>query len=106
MAELKLFVSHSSKTPANLALLKDLCARLEQLSSAVKNRQYRVIYDRDGTIVGGDNWYRSIDRWMIEADAAIVLFSKAALFDRFKRIPDAPMLQCNGLKLTRCGRST
>jgi len=81
MAERKLFVSHSSKTDDNLALLVDICAGLEGPLPAAGNLQYHIVYDRDGTIVGGDDWYRSIDQWMIEANAAIILFSRAALFD-------------------------
>lgn len=77
----KLFVSHSSKTPDNLALLKAICEGLEESIPATADLRYRIIYDRDGAIVGGDDWYHSIDQWMIEANAAIILFSRAALFD-------------------------
>lgn len=79
MALRRIFVSHSSKTPDNLTLLTGFCAGLEQ--SPATGDTYRVVYDRDGTIVGGDDWYQSIDQWMIAANAAVILFSKAALFD-------------------------
>ncbi len=75
MSNKRIFVSHSSKTDANLTLLTDVCKGLEQNCSDTDSLRYRIIYDRDGTIVGGDDWYQSIDQWMIEANAAIILFS-------------------------------
>lgn len=81
MPNKKIFVSHSSKTDTNRALLKNVCAGLVQICTAAGSSKYRLVYDHDGTIVGGDDWYDSIDHWMLEANAAIILFSRAALFD-------------------------
>ena len=81
MPNRKIFVSHSSKTAPNLALLKSVCKGLAQISNATGSLKYCIVYDLDGTIVGGDDWYDSIDCWMLNANAAIILFSKAALFD-------------------------
>lgn len=72
----KLFVSHSSKTPENLALLHALCARLE-----ARDTGCQVVFDQGGVIVGGADWYHAISRWMAECQAAVLLFSRAALYD-------------------------
>ena len=77
----KIFVSHSSKTEANITLLKNVCKGLAKCKTDTGSLQYRIIYDQDGTNVGGADWYKSIDQWMLEANAAVILFSKAALFD-------------------------
>ena len=78
----QLFISHSSKNnPANLTLLSEFCAALEKPDPVSGACLVETVYDRDGTIVGGDDWYQSIDQWMISANAAVILFSKAALFD-------------------------
>jgi len=81
MAALKLFISHSSKTDANIQLLKSVCTGLNNRALTNSTRKIKIVYDQDGTIVGGDDWYSKIDRWMKQANAAVILFSKAALFD-------------------------
>lgn len=81
MEKLKLFVSHSSKTEANLKLLKAVCLGLEGHVLKNSGRKISIVYDKDGTIVGGDDWYSTIDQWMVQADAAVILFSKEAFFD-------------------------
>jgi len=72
----KLFVSHSSKTPDNIKLLHALCARLGQAGTGCE-----VVFDQGGMIVGGADWYNTISRWMAQCHAAVILFSKAALYD-------------------------
>lgn len=72
----KLFVSHSSKTPENLALLHELCAKL-----GARDTGCQVVFDQGGVIVGGADWYHAISRWMAECQAAVMLFSRAALYD-------------------------
>ena len=72
----KLFISHSSRTDANLRLLGDLCAQLEQ-----PGQNYALVYDRKGDIKAGDDWYNRIDRWMAECHAAVILFSRAAIYE-------------------------
>ncbi len=76
MPTYKLFVSHSSKTkPANLALLKALCKRLDENIT-----NFETVFDqKEGAITAGDDWYRAIDCWMGECNAAVILFSKDAL---------------------------
>ncbi len=81
MAELKLFISHSSKTENNIQLLKTVCNGLDNQALTDSNKTISIVYDQDGTIVGGDNWYSTIDQWMLEAHAAVILFSREALFD-------------------------
>ncbi|HPE72369.1 MAG TPA: toll/interleukin-1 receptor domain-containing protein [Candidatus Competibacter sp.] len=72
----KLFVSHSSKTPENIQLLRDLCAQL-----GGRDTGCQVVFDQGGAIVGGADWYNAISRWMAECHAAVILFSRAALYD-------------------------
>ncbi|RKZ70612.1 MAG: hypothetical protein DRQ44_00035 [Gammaproteobacteria bacterium] len=81
MSKKRIFVSHSSKTDANITLLKKVCKGLEEYKTDEDNLEYQIVYDLNNTIIGGDDWYNSIERWMMEADAAVILFSKAALFD-------------------------
>jgi hypothetical protein len=81
MAALNLFISHSSKTDSNILLLKNVCDGLNDRQLTSSTKKVKVVYDQNGTIVGGDDWYSKIDRWMKQANAAVILFSKAALFD-------------------------
>lgn len=72
----KIFVSHSSKTPENIQLLHELCAKLRERDTGCQ-----VVFDQGGIIVGGADWYNAISQWMAECHAAIILFSQAALYD-------------------------
>ena len=72
----KLFVSHSSKTSENVELLHQLWAKLGQAGTGCQ-----VLFDQGCTIVGGADWYKAISRWMAECHAAVILFSKTALYD-------------------------
>lgn len=69
---MKLFVSHSSKTPANLALLQEICTELRQ-------REFDVLVDRGGQLYAGLDWDLRINEWMGECHAAVILVSTAAL---------------------------
>lgn len=69
----KLFVSHSSKTEENLTLLKSVCVKLRE-------KGFTVFVDKDGFYAGAD-WDLHINQWMAQCHAAVILFSKAALFD-------------------------
>jgi hypothetical protein len=71
---MKLFVSHSSKTPANRKLLQKVCAGLRQ-------RDFDVLVDRDGQLYAGVDWDLRINEWMAECHAAVILVSTAALRD-------------------------
>jgi len=68
----KLFVSHSSRTPENLALLQSVC-------SGLKQKGFEVLVDRDGQLYPGVDWDLRINEWMAECHAAVILFSTAAL---------------------------
>ncbi|RKT46633.1 TIR domain-containing protein [Thiocapsa rosea] len=72
----KLFVSHSSKTPENLALLEDVCALLGPSGAG-----FDVLVDQGGGIPAGADWELKLNEWMAECHAAVILFSKAALHD-------------------------
>ena len=76
MAARKLFVSHSSKTPQNLALLKAACALLGPAGAG-----FHVLVDQGGEIPAGADWELKLNEWMAECHAAVILFSKAALHD-------------------------
>lgn len=69
----KLFVSHSSKTPENVRLLKQVCAGL------ARSPDYEPLWDQSGDLEPGGDWSRRLDEWMAECHAAVILFSRAAL---------------------------
>lgn len=71
----KLFVSHSSKTPANVELLRQVCEKL------AAEEDYKPLWDQNGDIGPGSDWYRHLDEWLAECHGAVILFSKAALHD-------------------------
>lgn len=70
----KLFVSHSSKTPANLDLLQRVC-------SGLAHKDFEVLVDRSGQLYAGIDWELRLNEWMAECHAAVILFSTAALRD-------------------------
>ena len=74
MPRRKLFLSHSSKTPENRALLKDLCGRL-----GADGAGYHVLIDQGGEIYAGADWELRLNEWLAECQAAVILFSNAAL---------------------------
>ena len=76
MATRKLFISHSSKTLKNLALLRDICALL-----GTSGAGFHVLVDQGGEIPAGADWELRLNEWMAECHAAVILFSKAALHD-------------------------
>lgn len=73
MSARKLFVSHSSKTPENLSLLKKLCQAL-----GVEGAGFQVLVDQGGGIPAGADWDKRLNEWMAECHAAVILFSEAA----------------------------
>jgi hypothetical protein len=76
MTTRKLFVSHSSKTADHIALLKAVCAGID-----LPGTGYRSLWDQSGAITPGSDWDRRLNEWMAECHAAVILFSKAALYD-------------------------
>lgn len=74
MSARKLFVSHSSKTQENLALLKELCRALGEEGAG-----FQVLVDQGGRIPAGADWDLRLNEWMAECHAAVILFSTAAL---------------------------
>ena len=73
MTPRKLFISHSSKTPENVDLLRKICARLGEPGTG-----YAPLWDGSGNIEPGSDWYRRLDEWLAECHAAVILFSDAA----------------------------
>ncbi len=71
----KVFISHSSKTDQDLALLDKVCDALEQKDN---NIGFEVLVDRR-TIQPDDLWHTCINEWMYECDAVVVLLSEAAM---------------------------
>lgn len=76
----KLFVSHSSKTPETLALLRDVCAGFVREGFEVLVDK-GIEQDADGNvdIYAGSDWDLRLNEWMAECHAAVILFSTAAL---------------------------
>ncbi|MGD8910768.1 MAG: toll/interleukin-1 receptor domain-containing protein [Chromatiales bacterium] len=70
----KLFISHSSKTPDNLALLQTVCTGLA-------DKGFDILVDNGGQLYAGVDWELRINEWMAECHAAVILFSTAALRD-------------------------
>lgn len=75
MVAKKLFISHSSKTPDNLTLLQELCGALGKNDAG-----FVVLVDQGGGIPAGADWDLYLNEWMAECHAAVILFSKAALY--------------------------
>ncbi len=71
----KVFISHSTKTDQNLALLNKVCDALEQKDY---NIGFDVLVDRR-KIQPGDPWHTCINEWMYECDAVVVFLSDAAM---------------------------
>ena len=69
--DVKLFISHSSKTEENLTLLKKVC-------DALSEQGFDVLVDKSGKIPEGEEWFRYLGEWMAECNAAVILFSRAA----------------------------
>ncbi len=72
----KLFISHSSKTEDNEGLLQAVCTALGEGGAG-----HHVLVDKNGEIRPGDEWRTYLNEWMFECDAAIILFSRAAVKD-------------------------
>ena len=79
MAARKLFVSHSSKTPADLERLRAVCDGLKQ-------RGYHLLVDknaefgnREAQIYPGSDWDLRLNEWLAECHAAVILFNSTAL---------------------------
>nr|VFJ73521.1 MAG: TIR domain-containing protein [Candidatus Kentron sp. FW] len=78
----KLFISHSSKTEENRALLQQICNGIsKQVCDGDSSPSYEVLVDQGGKIRFGEDWEKHLNEWMAECHAAVILFSKAALYD-------------------------
>ena len=81
----KLFVSHSSRTSENEALLQAVC-------NGLSAQGFDVLVDKGGRIYAGDDWDLRLNEWMAECHAAVILFSTAALKDSLWVAKEAAIL--------------
>lgn len=72
MTTRKLFVSHSSKTPENVEILKNICQEIDEPDTG-----YRSLWDQSGAITAGCDWDCRLNEWLAECHAAVILFSEA-----------------------------
>jgi len=77
MAKRRIFVSHSSKGPAGLALLTAVAAALE-------GQDYALLLDRQN-LVPGDNWYQEVSDYMMACEGAVLLWDRNAATSAYVR---------------------
>jgi hypothetical protein len=79
MAQRRLFVSHSSRTPEDLHRLKDLCTLLKQAGYYILVDKNADHGNQEAEIYPGDDWELRINEWLAECDAAVILFNTTAI---------------------------
>jgi hypothetical protein len=72
MPKTRIFLSHSSHTAENDAIV-------DGLDEGLRGQGFHVFLDHSGEIQAGDEWDLRINQWMAECHGAVILFSKDAL---------------------------
>lgn len=69
MTSIKVFISHSSKTPENVKIREAVCKGLQD--------EYTILVD--DRIEPGSEWFPKLNEYMSECHAAVILLSEAAI---------------------------